>query len=105
MGTIKLTNTRGVVTEIGFIPGDTLMQTIANSGATDLLALCGGVCSCATCHVYIDEALASIVEPADEEENDLLELSEHRRPGSRLSCQLRVTEAFSGKQVTIAQSE
>lgn len=105
MQTIKLTNTQGEETEIGFTPGDTLMQTIVNSGATDLLALCGGVCSCATCHVYLDPDLTSLVDPADDEENDLLELSEQRQQHSRLSCQIRVTEDFAGKQVTIAQSE
>ncbi len=105
MQTIKLTNSQGEETDIGFTPGDTLMQTIVNSGASDLLALCGGVCSCATCHVYLDEELAGLVAPADEEENDLLELSEHRQQHSRLSCQIRVTEDFAGKKVTIAQSE
>jgi 2Fe-2S ferredoxin len=89
--------------EVEFTPGDTLMQTLVNAGMSDVLALCGGVCSCATCHVYLDEDIVSMISPADQEEGDLLEMLETRLSNSRLSCQIRLTEDFRGKKVTIAE--
>jgi len=80
----------------------TLMEAIRDSGASELLALCGGCCSCGTCHVYIDSKFTERLPPMSGDEDALLAESRHRSPGSRLSCQIRVTEALSGLQATIA---
>lgn len=82
--------------------GRSLMEAIRDAGIDELLALCGGCLSCATCHVYVGEAQAGGLEPMSEDENDLLESSDHRRPDSRLSCQIMVTDALDGLVVEIA---
>ena len=80
----------------------TLMEVIRDDGIGELQALCGGCCSCATCHVYVDAAYADRLPPLSEDEEVLLDASDHRRAGSRLSCQIRVTDVLSGLHVTIA---
>ena len=85
--------------------GQSVMELIREAGIDDLLALCGGCCSCATCHVYIDPALADRLSPMSEDENDLLESSNHRTEESRLSCQLQCTSELEGKILIIAPED
>lgn len=79
-----------------------LMENIRDGGVDEVMALCGGSCSCATCHVFVDPAFVGRLPPMSDDENDLLDSSDHRRPTSRLSCQLRVTGDLDGLVVTIA---
>jgi ferredoxin, 2Fe-2S len=83
----------------------TLMETIRDSGVGDLLALCGGSCSCATCHVYVDGSLADRLPRITDDEDSLLEGSDHRKTTSRLSCQIRMTSELDGLQVRIAPED
>lgn len=85
--------------------GRTLMEVIRDSGFDELLALCGGCCSCATCHVHVDPAYADKLPKMSEDENDLLDSSDHRNEYSRLSCQIPVTAALEGAKITIAQED
>ncbi|QIG80712.1 2Fe-2S iron-sulfur cluster-binding protein [Stakelama tenebrarum] len=85
--------------------GLTVMEVIRDAGFDDLLALCGGCCSCATCHVHVDPAFAEKLPEMSEDENDLLDSSEHRDSRSRLSCQLRFGPALDGMKVTIAEED
>ncbi|MFT4027107.1 MAG: 2Fe-2S iron-sulfur cluster-binding protein [Novosphingobium sp.] len=85
--------------------GRTLMEVIRDSGFDELLALCGGCCSCATCHVHIDPAYVDKLPKMSEDEDDLLDSSDHRNEYSRLSCQIPVNAAFEGMKVTIAQED
>ena len=82
--------------------GLSVMEAIRRAGIDELQAICGGVCSCATCHVYVDEAYAETIPPIGDDENDLLDFSGHRQPTSRLSCQIPLTKALEGLRVTIA---
>jgi Ferredoxin len=82
--------------------GTSVMQTIRDAGIDELLALCGGCLSCATCHVHVDPSDIDRFPAATEDENDLLESSDHRTEFSRLSCQLIVNAAIDGLRVTIA---
>jgi ferredoxin, 2Fe-2S len=86
-------------------PGWSVMETIRDAGFDELLALCGGCCSCATCHVHVDEPWFSSLPPMSADENDLLDSSDHRSPSSRLSCQIEFGEALDGIRVTIAQED
>jgi ferredoxin, 2Fe-2S len=86
-------------------PGWSVMETIRDAGFDELLALCGGCCSCATCHVHVDESWLSSLPPMSADENDLLDSSDHRAPNSRLSCQIEFGEALDGLRVTIAQED
>ncbi len=85
--------------------GLSVMEIIRDAGFDELLALCGGCCSCATCHVHIDPASADMVNPMSEDENDLLDSSDHRDATSRLSCQIPFSDALDGLRVTIAQED
>lgn len=85
--------------------GLSLMEVIRDAGIDELLALCGGCCSCATCHVLVDPAFTGLLPPISEDENDLLDSSEHRCATSRLSCQIPVTAALEGLRVTIAPED
>ena len=68
-------------------------------------AICGGLCSCATCHVYVDPAWADKLPPPMSDERELLTELSHYQENSRLSCQVEITAALSGLAVTIAEDE
>ena len=85
--------------------GLSVMEVIRDGGVDELMALCGGVCSCATCHVHVDPAFAAALPPMSEDENDLLDSSSHRDERSRLSCQIRLNDGLSGLRVTIAEED
>ena len=82
--------------------GRTVMQVIRDNGVDDLLALCGGCCSCATCHVWVEPAFIDRLPAMGSQEDDMLECSEYRKANSRLSCQLEFTDALDGMRVTVA---
>ncbi len=72
-------------------------------GVPGILGTCGGGCSCATCHVYVDPAWQAIVGPPDEIEADLLDMySDVLRENSRLSCQIQVRPELDGLRVVVA---
>jgi 2Fe-2S ferredoxin len=85
--------------------GLSVMEVIRENGFDELLALCGGCCSCATCHVHVDPEFAAKLPPMSEDENDLLESSSERNATSRLSCQIPFSDAMDGLRVTIAAED
>jgi len=85
--------------------GLSVMEVIRDAGIDELLALCGGCCSCATCHVHVDPAFADRLPPLGEDENDLLDSSDDRDEYSRLSCQLPFEDALDGLKVRIAAED
>ena len=82
--------------------GLSMMTIIRDGGIDELLALCGGCLSCATCHVVVDPADAGRLSPISSEEADLLDGVDHRAPTSRLACQIPFDDALDGLRVTIA---
>jgi 2Fe-2S ferredoxin len=87
------------------IDGDadrSVMEAIRDHGVDELLALCGGCCSCATCHVYVDRDFVAALPPMSSDEDDLLDSSDVRDDRSRLSCQIVLNDALDGLRVTIA---
>ncbi len=105
MPKLIITNRGGDETEIDAETGLTVMENIRDNGFDELLALCGGSCSCATCHVYVDDEWLAKIDPFDADENDLLDSSDHREANSRLSCQIEMTDALDGMRVTIAPED
>lgn len=85
--------------------GLSVMELVRDAGIDELLALCGGSCSCATCHVYIEDVFANKLPPMSDDENDLLDSSNHRTLLSRLSCQLTWSADLEGMRVTIAPDD
>ncbi|MFN3515946.1 MAG: 2Fe-2S iron-sulfur cluster-binding protein [Novosphingobium sp.] len=105
MPKLVVVNRAGETKEIEASAGVSVMEAIRDNGFDELLALCGGCCSCATCHVYVDAAFADKVTPLSEDENDLLDSTDHRTENSRLSCQIEITDALDGLKVTIAPED
>ena len=85
--------------------GWSVMENIRDNGIDELLALCGGCCSCATCHVHVDPDWAGRLKPMKADEDDLLDTSDHRVATSRLSCQILFAPELDGLRVTIAPED
>ena len=81
----------------------TLMQNL-QAQPYGVEAICGGLCSCATCHVYIGESWLDKVPEIGAEEDELLEGVIERETNSRLSCQIPVADELEGMDLTIAPS-
>jgi ferredoxin, 2Fe-2S len=85
--------------------GRSVMEAVREAGIDGLMALCGGSCTCATCHVYVDPAFASALPPMSGDEDALLDGSSHRQESSRLSCQIELSPSLDGLRVTIAPED
>lgn len=105
MPKLIVVNRSGEEREVTGAAGLSVMEVIRENGFDELLALCGGCCSCATCHVYVDPEFAAKLPAMSEDENDLLESSSERDARSRLSCQIPFTDDLDGMRVTIADED
>ena len=105
MAKLIVVTREGEERELDGEPGLSVMEVIRDGGIDELLALCGGNCSCATCHVHVDPASSDRLPAMGEDENDLLDSSMDRDATSRLSCQIAFTEALDGLRVTIAAED
>ncbi len=103
MPKLTIVNRAGAESEIIAKTGISLMEALREAGFDDILALCGGCCSCATCHVYVESAPTLPAMSADED--DLLDSSSCRTPSSRLSCQLQLSGDLDGLRVIIAPED
>lgn len=93
MPIVQFTDSEGTVREIEGRPGDSVMETAVRNGAPGIVAECGGSLSCATCHVFVDEADLAGLPPMDEMEDEMLYgTAVDREENSRLSCQLQLCE-------------
>ena len=105
MTTITVISSDGTEKQVDADLNLTLMEVIRDNGFDELLALCGGCCSCATCHVHIDPQFSDKLPPKSEDENDLLDSSDHRDANSRLSCQCQMSAELDGLRVTISSED
>lgn len=105
MPKLVVVNRDGEESTIEVAEGLTVMEAIRDNGYDELLALCGGCCSCATCHIHVDPAFMAKLPAISEDEDDLLESSDHRAETSRLSCQVPFTAELDGLKVTIAPED
>lgn len=81
--------------------GMTVMEAAKKNDVEGIEAECGGACACATCHVYVDEAWRETVGGPSEMEEDMLDFAFEVQPTSRLSCQIKVTDALDGLVVRV----
>jgi 2Fe-2S ferredoxin len=102
MPTIKVTTREGERRAIQAPEGFSVMEAIRDNGIDEILALCGGCCSCATCHVYVDPDHVDRLPQMSEDEDYLLDSAADRRATSRLSCQIQLVDAIEGLEITIA---
>ena len=105
MPKLIVVNRSGEESSIDVEDGLTVMEAIRDNGFDELLALCGGCCSCATCHVHVAPAFRDKLPAISEDEDDLLESSDHRDENSRLGCQIPFTGDLDGLKVSIAQED
>lgn len=105
MPDIIVTTREGVEQTITAENGLSLMEIIRDNGIDELLALCGGCCSCATCHVKIEPSFFDKLPSMSEDESELLDSSDHRDETSRLSCQVVIDDSLAGMRVTIAPED
>jgi 2Fe-2S ferredoxin len=98
---IKITfrNAEGVARTVEVEPRGTVMEAAVLSNVAGIVAECGGGCSCATCHVYVDEEWFGRLPAAAAEESDLVEFLDAVRPNSRLSCQIELDASLDGLTV------
>ena len=76
--------------------GATVMETAIKNGVPEIVAECGGACSCSTCHVYVDAAWKEAAGEPSPMEEDMLDFAADVRPTSRLSCQIKVSATLDG---------
>lgn len=81
-----------------------VMEVASNHGIAGIYAECGGTCSCATCHVYVDEAWRAVAGAPDDLEDGMLDAAIDRRPNSRLCCQITITPELDGLVVEVADN-
>ena len=106
MPTVIYVGTTGQEYTIEAVDGESVMATAVKNGVPGIIGECGGNASCATCHVWVrDEFVPLVGEPQGDEE-DLLEMGvSDRREGSRLSCQIKMSDELDGLTVDIAPQE
>ncbi|MNL10106.1 Ferredoxin-6 [compost metagenome] len=85
--------------------GQSVMEAAVQNGVKGIDADCGGSCSCATCHGYVDVAWRGRIEPADAVELDMLDFAYMRDEGSRLTCQIKVNDGSDGLLIRLPQAQ
>lgn len=102
MARMSIVDRDGRLHEIEAKPGLKLMEILRELDY-GVAAICGGLCSCATCHVFVDEGWVAKLPKKQSDEQDLLtELADYNATTSRLSCQVDFTPELSGLRITIA---
>jgi 2Fe-2S ferredoxin len=105
MGKIVVTDRAGEKHDIDIEAGDNIMDPLRELD-NGIEALCGGMCSCATCHIFLEPKWFEKIEAPQDDELELLEETECFRKGeSRLSCQVKFYEELEGMTFTIAPEE
>ena len=105
MPLIKFIQHDGAEQEVHVAPGTSVMHAAIDNGVSGILADCGGACSCATCHCYVDESWQEKTGEADEVEQQMLEFVMDYQPTSRLSCQIMVGDELDGLVVRLPKSQ
>ncbi len=105
MPTVKFIEADGTEKIVEVTEGTSLMQAALENDVVGIQGDCGGACSCATCHCYIDESFASKTGEPDPIESSMLDFAVDPQPNSRLGCQVEVTEALSGIVVRLPASQ
>ena len=105
MAKITYIEFNGIEHKLDIEPGLSVMQGAVNHSVRGIIGDCGGACSCATCHVYVDPAWLNKVGEKDATEEALLEEVCDGQPNSRLSCQIKVTEELDGLVVRLPEKQ
>ena len=101
---VKVTNREGSTTTFEAADGEVLMNLLRDH-EQGVEAVCGGCCSCATCHVYVDDSWIAKLDPQADGERELLAEMNFAKPNSRLSCEIHLKPELSGIALTVAPPE
>jgi len=104
MTLLRVVDRDGSEHEVDARTGLSLMENLRDLDY-GVAAVCGGMCACATCHVYVDPEWTAKLPAPHSDETDLLQDLAERRPASRLSCQIKFTAELAGLRVEIAADE
>lgn len=85
--------------------GQSVMQVAMSNRVPGIIADCGGSCSCATCHVYVDEPWRERLPSRSSSEKDMIDCALHVQENSRLSCQIELVQELDGLVVRIPESQ
>jgi ferredoxin, 2Fe-2S len=106
MARIRVVDQNGAEHELQSAPGVSLMEVLRDGGDYGITAICGGLCSCATCHVYVDDDWMGKLKARHNDEQEILTALSSFKPGnSRLSCQIPFTAELDNIKVTVAPDE
>jgi len=105
MATVTYIEFNGKEHRVEVSTGQSIMEGAVGNLVPGIVADCGGACACATCHVYVDPAWRERAGVLGENEDAMLEVVLDRQEGSRLSCQLRMSEALDGLVVRLPESQ
>lgn len=105
MARITYIEFNGTEHALDITPGLSVMQGAMGNDVRGIIAECGGCCSCATCHVYVDPAWLDKVGAKSDMEELLLEEVCDAQPNSRLSCQIPVTDKLDGLVVRLPEKQ
>lgn len=105
MITLTIQTRSGEARDITVKPEGSLMEILRGNGFDEVLASCGGCCSCATCHVLIDTASVATLPAMSPDEDAVLDGSDHRQESSRLSCQIPLSGDLDGLKLRIAPAD
>jgi 2Fe-2S ferredoxin len=83
----------------------TLMEVAVKNSVPGIDADCGGACACATCHVYVREDWFDKTGNREEMEEDMLDFAFDVRDNSRLSCQIKISDAIDGLIVDVPEKQ
>lgn len=101
---MKVVDRNGNEHDCNFPSGGSLMEPLRDSNF-DVAAICSGMCSCVTCHIYVDDEWFDRLPPREEDEQDFVTELEYFRESSRLSCQIELAGNLDGFRVTLARKE
>ena len=106
MATVLFVEASGAEHRIDVPTGENLMRAALNEGLEGMVGECGGGLACATCHCYVEEDWADRLPAPAQTELDMLECTaSERRPSSRLSCQIIVSDALDGLVVHLPAAQ
>ena len=105
MTTVTFIEADGTRHTVDAADGASLMHAAVDNGVPGIDADCGGNCACATCHVYVDENFAAETGRPSAMEESMLDFAENVEPNSRLSCQIKVSDALDGLVVRMPESQ
>jgi 2Fe-2S ferredoxin len=102
---IQFIGAKGTETIVDAPEGWSVMEAAVKNGVSGILADCGGACSCATCHVFVDPAWVDRIPARSDDEEAMLEFAVDPADNSRLSCQIKVSAALDGMIVRLPKSQ